>query len=512
MFQNQLKKWRVAFMTRKGKKYMLIIVFALFVYPLFAQNTLVTTTLNKAKALRNEKKFAEAAAVLGNFEKKYPGNLWVEQLYAQTLFWMKKYPEAAVIYQRAIGFHPEHPELKYDYAVMLFAENKLKEAEKQLLDYTSQKQNNAAAEALLGKIMYYQSQFHRAEKHLRKAVQLSPGDTKTQKLYRQVFRIVSPQLALSARYIRDNQPLQTLGSGLRFHWYYSDVWDFDVSGQAANFSDIPGAGWITTTEIGNRFHFKKAGIILRVSGDWFYSRPANTHGWGGSLQFDKKFGRLFKLSAVAQRTNYTYTQASVSNNLLMINQYAVNFSFGKPDGWNGMAGVRYQFFPDHNWVSAYYAWFLSRPIRLSGFNLAFGYAFNFMNSVEDRFVPKSSPQPVRNSQNQTIEGVYVPYFTPHNQYANAVLVNFNYRIATYATLYGHASVGVYSRTYAPGYSLSNNGVPQKSFAYQSYTPLDLGLSFQTDISRKASLGLSYSYLQTYYYNSHNARLFLRFYF
>ncbi len=140
-----------------------------------AQNTLLTNTLAKAKQLRNEKRFADAATVLGNFEKKYPGNIWIEQMYAQTLFWMKEYRQAEVIYKRAIGYHPDNLDLKYDFAVMLFAENKLDPAKEQLLTYTRSKQNNAGAEMLLGKIYYYQSQFKNAEGYLRRAVHLNAG-------------------------------------------------------------------------------------------------------------------------------------------------------------------------------------------------------------------------------------------------------------------------------------------------------------------------------------------------
>jgi len=478
-----------------------------------AQNSLVTNTINKAKQLRNEKKFSEAVTVLGNFEKKYPGNLWIEQLYAQTLFWMKDYRRAEVIYKRAIGYHPNNPDLKYDYAIMLFAEKKLDKAKEQLLTYTQSKWDNAGAEALLGKIFYYQSQFKNAEKYLGQAVQLNPNDKSTEKLYREVYRIVSPQLALSAEYKNDDQPLQTFGSTLKFQWYVSDLLDFDVSGDAFRFTKIPNAGLISSAGIGNRFNFRKAGLELRLAGTWFYANANKTYDWGGTVQLDKKLGKIFNIALAARRTNYTYTIASVNNNLLMINQLSLNFTVGKTKSWNGMAGARYQFFPDDNYVNAFYAWFLSRPINLSGFKLSFGYAFNYMNSKEDRFEPKLSNQYSNNSnRSNTIEGVYVPYYTPHNQYANSVLVNFNFHITPYAAFYGHASVGVFSKTYAPGYSLLNNGTLEKTFAYQNYIPLDLGLNFQADISRKAELNLSYTYLQTYYYSSHNVNFGFRFYF
>ncbi len=486
-----------------------------------AQNTLVTNTLVKAKQLRNEKKFAEAASVLGNFEKEYPGNIWVEQMYAQTLFWMKDYRQADVIYKRAIGYHPDNMELKYDYAVMLFAENKLNQAKEQLLVYTRSKQDDAGAEALLGKIFYYQSQFKDAEKYLGRAVQLNPNDNVLEKLYREVYRIVSPQLVLTADYLNDDQPMQSIGSSLKFQWYLSDLLNFDVSGNAFNFTNIPIAGLISTAEIGNRFHFRKAGLELRLAGAWFYANTNKTYDWGGTVQLDKKLGEFFNLALEARRTNYTYTVASVSDNLLMINQFSLDLKAGKSESWNGMAGARYQFFPDNNYVNAFYAWFLSKPLNLSGFKLAFGYAFNYMDSKDDRFEPKltninysgnGSGGNSGNNQSKTIEGIYVPYFTPHNQYSNSVLVNFNYHVTPHAAFYGHASVGLFSKTYAPGFSLSNNGIPEKTFSYQNYIPLDLGLSFQIDISRKATMNIAYTYLQTYYYNSHNVNFGFRFYF
>jgi len=501
----------------KGKTIILFLFLFVFIYPVTAQNTLVISTLNKAKQLRNENKLTQAAAVLGAFEKKYPGNLWIEQLYAQTLFWLKKDNEAAVVYKRAIGFHPYNLDLKYDYAVMLFSENKFEEAKEQLLVYAKKKNNNANVEKLLGKIFFYQSQFKKAEKYLGRSVQLNPDDKETENLYREVFRIVSPQLSLASGYINDDQPMQSVGGALKFQWYASDFLDFDLSGNVFNYLNIPKPGLIYTAQIGNRFTLRKAGLKLRLAGAWFYAGANQARDWGGTIALDKEFGKLFSFALEAERTSYTYTIASVNNNLLMMNQYSMNLSVGKTDSWNGKAGARYQFFPDNNYVSALYAWFLSRPLNFSGFKISFGYAFNYMNSKEDRFQPKTSAIPLYSSGGQnsekSIEGVYVPYYTPHHQYANSVLVNFHFDVAKHADFYGHASVGVFSKTYAPGYYLlSGSGTPEEIFAYQKYTPLDLGLDFQADISKKAAVSLSYSFLQTYYYNSHNVKVVFRFYF
>ncbi len=494
----------------KRMTWLLLLFGVVLIAPVSAQNPLVNQTIEKAKVLRNEKKFGEAARLLSDFEKKYPGNLWIEQLYAQTLFWLKDYRTADLVYRRAIGYHPANPDLRYGYAEMLFAENKLDEAVQQLQVYVDLKPQDAAGQAFLGKVFYYLQQFRKAEKHLALAVGQNPSDKETESLYREVYRIVSPQLSFAAVYMNDDQPLQSFGTQVKFQWFVSNALDLDVSGTGFRYFDISDPGIISKIEAGNRFHFAKAHLTFRLAGAWFYADALQTQDWGGSVELEKKLGKVVRVSLEAGRTNYTYTVASVENNLLMVNQYALHLAVGKSNGWNGEAGGRYQFFPDDNYVSAFYGWFLSRPVKLSGFRLAFGYAFNYMDSKEDRFEPKPGNRFQGAAGN--VEGVYVPYYTPHNQYANSLLANFNYRFSSYAALYGHASVGVYSQTYAPGYTLSNTGNYEKTFSYQSYTPLDLGLRFQADISRKAKFSLDYTFLQTYYYSSHNVRLAFSYYF
>ncbi len=507
---NHQKRNKLFRLFTKKKIWFLLLFAVVLIVPVSAQNPLVNQTIKKAKMLRNEKKFGEAARLLGDFEKKYPGNLWIEQLYAQTLFWLKDYRTADLVYRRAIGYHPENPDLRYGYAEMLFAENKLDEAARQLQVYVGLKPDDAAGQAFLGKIFYYELQFKKAEKHLALAVGLNPSDKKTEILYREVFRIVRPQLLFTAGYMNDDQPMQSLGSGLKFQWFVSNALDFDVSGNAFRYFGIADPGMISEAEAGNRFHFRKAHLSVRLSGAWFYAESTRAQEWGGGVELEKQLGKLVRLNLEARRSHYTYTISSVENNLLMMNQYALDVSVGQSDNWNGQAGGRYQFFPDDNYVNAFYAWFLSRPVKLSGFRLAFGYAFNYMDSKEDRFEPKPGNRFQGAAGN--VEGVYVPYYTPHNQYANSLLANFSYRFSSYAALYGHASVGVYSQTYAPGYTLSNTGNYEKTFSYQSYTPLDLGLRFQADISRKAKFSMDYTFLQTYYYSSHNVRLAFSYYF
>ncbi len=141
-----------------------------------------------------------------------------------------------------------------------------------------------------------------------------------------------------------------------------------------------------------------------------------------------------------------------------------------------------------------------------------------MDSKEDRFETKLPSEKIiaANNPDVLIDGVYNPYFTPLNQFSNSVLANLFYNFSANAQLSAHASVGIYSRTLAPGFNLdnTNRNRPEvvKTYTKQSFTPMDIGADFRADLSDKLTLNLSYTYLQTYYYNASQFRLGLKFYF
>lgn len=86
----------------------------------YTQSSLLLSTLDNANQLRDKGNFQKAANVLDEFNTKYPGNNWIMRLYAETLYWMKDYDKAEIIYKEAINIHPDNLDIKYEYAILLF--------------------------------------------------------------------------------------------------------------------------------------------------------------------------------------------------------------------------------------------------------------------------------------------------------------------------------------------------------------------------------------------------------
>ncbi len=480
-----------------------------------AQNPLVTNTINDSKRLIDAKDFSAAAAKLGAFEKQYPGNIWIERLYAQTLFWMHDFNSASKVYKSAISFHPENMDVKYEYAIMLFNYKHYKEAEKLLVEYTSANPDSDNAQILLGKIYYYNHQFSDAYTHLQKAVRINPNDKNTAHLYQEVYRIISPQLYIGGGYRVDEQPMNTYGPEVKFSRYRSNMLDYGISGNFLLYSDIPTSNSISSLLLSNSFSFPKSNIQVRLSAGAYYSKlgskfdwnTGSNADWGGTIELIKKFKKPFQINIKAERKNYDYTVGSAGS-LLMISHYTLNMLIGKQSGWNGMVGVQSNFFPDDNNVNSYYLWFLSRPLTFSNISMSFGYAFNYSNSKYDRFTSVNSYSQIINNNNyDNIEGVYNPYYTPINQMSNSILANIIYHFGSKSKLSGHASVGVFSTIDAPYLYLDNDEMGKTNlvtgYSNQNYIPLDLGLSLRSALSDKVELDISYTYLSTYYFTSNN---------
>jgi tetratricopeptide (TPR) repeat protein len=485
--------------------------------PAKAQNTLLDKTLNTAKQLRNQKQFTEATAILGDFEKKYPGNLWIEQLYAQTLFWIKDYKQAETIYLRALHYHPENADLKYEYALLLYEMQKFDKARQLLTSYTRLVKNNAAAEALLGKLLYWDYDFKQALVHLKQAKKLSPQNNEIEKLYREVYRLLSPQLDVHSSYKNDTQPLKSFGGGIGYRWYISPAIDLQFSGNTRQYASGGVINTFSDFLAGNRFHLNRTGTQITLLGGAVYGNADLSVQWQGRLSVRQKLGKHLQTNFSAAHSLYDYTLGSL-NYPLMINQYDLNLGYDKPGAWSGQLGIRSQFFPDDNYVKAFFLWFLSKPMHFSEFDLRLGYAFNYMDAKEDRFIMSSNPADILalNNPNIQIDGVYFPYYTPQNQYSNSLIAHLSYPVSNKGQFSVHASIGLYSKTLAPGFYLDNStqNQPQILQAYGTvgYTPVDLGADFHADLSDKLTLTFSYSYLKTFYYNLNQLQLRFNYYF
>ena len=481
-----------------------------------AQNNLLNSTLDSARNLRNSGHFDEAVKTMEAFNARYPDNNWLLQLYAETLFWLKDYEKADSVYRRAMEVYPNNFEMKYEYALFLFDRGDYEKTRRLLTLYVENRHDNSGAESMLGIANYYLGSFKDAESLLKKSITLNPSDQKTKQVYSEVSHVVRPWIKGSLFYSNDSQPMSQWKPSVAGGWYHSHLINLSFAADFPNFSEDSVHSGMAGFRISNRFTFPKAGFNAVVSAGGFYTFINKAVDLTWSVQLDKTLFKNLHLKAGGGRSPYTYTIASIRNPFLR-NRFNFSISWETTQSWNADLGYIGEYFPDDNSVQTAYFWFLSPSLTFSVFSANIGYAFNYADAKESRYISEKTLQEIIEDfqPDKKITGIYDPYFTPNDQFSNSVLANVYIHPSRTTSIKLHASVGVYARAMNPYLYLdkeNGNTIIKEDFYQEKFTPLDLGVNFNADLSENIMLNFSYQYLQTFYYNSNNFEAGIKIYF
>ncbi|RLD88201.1 MAG: hypothetical protein DRJ09_08860 [Bacteroidetes bacterium] len=481
-----------------------------------AQNSLLVKTLDSAKVLRNERNFKQAIGLLEAFDARYSDNYWLLQLYAETLFWMKEYDKADKVYRRAIRVYPDNYEIKYEYALFLYDRGHYQSARELLLLYNQKYPNIGEVQSLLGITSYYLGDFKEAGFYLESSLKKNPNNKTTKQIYTEVSHIVKPWLKGDFLFTKDSQPMSQWMPALSGGWYQSHFLNLSFNATYQNFLANSINSGLSGFIIKNSLIIPKAGFKATIGAGGFYSFIDSTLNFVWSLKLDQRLTKNLHLKADAERSPYTYTIASIANPFLS-NKYNASLSYETKEGWNANLGYLSEYFPDTNHVQTAFAWVLSPTFKFSVFSVNVGYAFNYSNAKENRYVSEQSLDDILTDYDSTkqITGVYNPYFTPNQQFSNSLLANVFIVPSSNINVKLHASVGIFSRTMNPYLYLDKKQgrtVIKRDFYQDSFLPLDLGINFNYNMSNKMKLFVSYQYLQTFYYNTNNFNVGLKLYF
>ncbi len=488
----------------------------LVITQVMAQNNLLVNTLDSAKAMRNKGDFQQAVRILEAFDAQYPDNYWVLQLYAETLFWMKEYDKAENVYRRAIRVYPGNFELKYEYALFLYDRGRYKSARELFLLYNQKYPGIAEVQSLLGITSYYLGDFKEADTYLESSLKINPNDKKANQIYTEVAHIVKPWLKGNFLYNKDSQPMSLLMPSLSGGWYQSHFVNLSVDVNYQGFSVDSTRSGMEGFTLKNSFILPDIGLKATVGAGGFYTAINKRLEFTWSVGVDQRLTKNLHVKAGAEKSPYTYTLASIVSPFLS-NKYNASLSYKSAEGWNASAGYLGEFFPDTNHVQTAYAWLLSPTLKFSVFRVNVGYAFNYSHAKESRYVSEQSLDDILTNYDSTkqITGVYNPYFTPSHQFSNSLLANVFILPSAQIKIKLHASVGLFSRTMNPYLYLDKkqgNTVIKRGFYQDSFLPLDLGVNVDYHPGRKTAFYISYQYLQTFYYNTHNFNVGLKLYF
>jgi len=481
-----------------------------------AQQSLLETTIENAKQFRNNGDFGSAARILHDFDKKYPDNVWILRLYAETLLWMKEYEMSNVVYLRAYKLYPEDYDIIYEYAIMLFDWGKYQGSINMMKEYVKKYKNVSGAYSIMGISNYYLGNFKEAERQLSEAIKLNPNDKKTNLIYSEVNKIVSPWLNIGTDYNNDNQPLTMLSPKVQAGWYLSNLFNLSLSTSLQMFSSDSINTNFTNVQLANEFIFPKSGFSGRLSVGYYNTSTNKESDFTWSIKAKQRFGKNLFLEASGEKSQYIYTPYSI-NSSFSTNKINASLQWTKDDSWNIKTGYINEIFPDSNYIQTAYAWVLSPAIKVSVLEFYFGYSFNYSNAKETRYTSENSLEDIilNYTDTTTIKGNYNPYFTPHNQFSNSILFNTVIKPSQKFNIKLHSAIGVFSKTMNPYLYLDvkNSGkiFLKQDYYQESFTPMDIGMDIETNIGDKLNLRLSYSYIQTFYFHTNNFSIKLKIY-
>ena len=106
--------------------------------------------------------------------------------------------------------------------------------------------------------------------------------------------------------------------------------------------------------------------------------------------------------------------------------------------------------------------------------------------------------------NPSIGGDYIPYFTPYDQYINAVLVSFGVNASKEVSININGDVG-YGSIYNPYFYLDKNAAGSvyiaKGYSTENFTPYSASFGLNYKINKSWNLSGKYTYRSTYFFNS-----------
>jgi tetratricopeptide (TPR) repeat protein len=471
----------------------------------FGQN--VSDTLNLAKKLREKGKIHQSFKLLKKAYSHHPDNLNVAWLTAQTAFWANKISKSKQIYRKAIKDNLKNMYLKLDYSKMLVNTGDFLEATDLLKNYLSYDSTNAQALTALSRISFWECRYNDATKKVRKALKSDPKFPDALSLEKEIAIARSPYLKIGAGYITDDQPMTTISTliaaGFYFHPLSSVHFNLQTpfmirDGQTLN---------AFLFDAGNVSCFSSAGLTIGIdAGVGRFPFKAIYMGTG-NLTLDEICLRHLEISVLAERNPYFLTRSSIDT-VVIQNHLKGSIGWNNLNNWNGQIAVEAFTYPiDKNLTYSAYGWIFAPPVKFSVFRLGFGYAYNYSSSQKNRYLPeKSLSEIIANwESNQSIAGIYNPYYTPKDQQFHSFLLSFSGHLLKWLDFSLSTNTAILASAQVPYLYLDKNSdgntILKTGFASQNFTPVTIHGQLNIKASDRISLQTEYAFMRTFYYTS-----------
>jgi|GEM_PF-3153782 len=450
-----------------------------------------------------KKQFRKANKVLKTYHAAHPKDLNSLWLQAQVQLYRNNNKQSNELYQSALKLDPNNDYLKLSYIHSLADMGKTGQAENMLYVMENGGSDYSDIALLHARLYYYQGNNKKAAAHVKKALQYDGNSTEANELNDQINIAKAPKLSLTTSYLSDNQPLSVLMSGIRLEKSFHRALTLYVDGSDYHFlqSKVSDAPWI---KAGNKMYFPKAGLRLNVGAGVMKFPVKDEVSWTGELSLNEKISQQFDVDLGVDRVPYFGTKSSVDTNISAM-RFSAMLNWHKSN-WLAQAAFINSAYRDNNNVYSAYAYFLAPLVVFPTGKLQMGLSSSYSSANENRYQPiKTVGEILANyTPNSHIGGDYIPYFTPYDQYINAVLLSFGVNASKEVSININGDVG-YGSIYNPYFFLDKNAAGSvfiaKGYSTEHFTPHSASFALNYKISKSWNLSGKYTYRSTYFFNS-----------
>ena len=474
----------------------------LFSTTIFSQNK--SEIIDKAKQLLVEKKFKLAEDLLEKQYKKNYNDLEFVWLYAYSAHQNKHNKLSVKLYDKAISIAPENNDLKLEYAKMLYETGELSAAEKQINILKKNNTDNYEVLLLDASILFWNGKFNKSKESLNKLDQLYPNNNLASAMRASIDETKAAFIQLNVNYLSDNQPLEAIYEQLKTGQYRSNMLYPVLSLKNYNFNP---SSQVIEASLSNMFQSANSGFSAKIEGGIYFNELINQSNIIGEVFLKKNIFKNSNLKIGVNRKPYLSTQESTTIDLVQNNAFAA-LEIGNVKSFFINLTYNFQTFDDNNNIQTYSAWGITKPVFDSPLKIQLGYGFNYSNSETILYAPSIT-------SNSEIKGTYSPYYTPDRQVINSGLILMNYTGFDKFKITAKGNYGFFAQNYSPYFLLSydtstgNTTTVLQSFK-NSFSPFDLSLTIQFNISKNLTISAEALYFDTYFYDSFNAGITLNY--
>lgn len=493
----------------------LTVLICLATKPSFSQSS-PKPNLELVKQLIAKNKYDQAHHLLHSYVKSNSNDPYVYWLYAHT---SQKLGQKSLAYQnfkKAIALSDKNRNLNYDYANTLFSNGKYSKATKLFNDIItdSPSKDSLYYQALVmkGYSSFYQGNFNKSLQTMESVLAVDPSLDYIKTFMKDVRFLKAPFLKIDLDYAKDDQPLDTWKGTITTGFLGSQFFNPTVEINTFNFKTEESKSAVKAS-LSNVFLVPDIGIKLKATVGVYQHFTSKSNSLVGGLSMDKDLGKELTVKLFAERNSYIGTKFSASQ-IILQDQLGAGLVYDNPRAITINAQYGYSLFEDKNTIESIGAWFISKPIPTGLVKWRIGYAFNYANAKDMRYIPNGNTDELVQQYpvGSQLPGIYSPYYTPSEELIHSAIADLKLSITQSFNLNGKVTYGFQAENNFPMiFEDQTIETEYKVTTYKGkYNPFTWRIGLDKDFSQKAMFSIYYQRQKTVYYKQDMAGISLYF--